>query len=73
MPESRPLRIARLRDEIKRKRARVQVMERRRQYQPEQRKDQLEATIRTLNQEISTAAAELHQLEVQLIRESLES
>jgi hypothetical protein len=72
MAETRSSRIARLRDELKRKRSRLQRMELTREHFAELRKDEVEAAIRTLTEEISVAAEELHQLEVQLIRESLQ-
>jgi hypothetical protein len=43
------------------------------QHFPEKRKADVEATIQRLTEEISTTAEELHELEVQLIRESLQS
>jgi hypothetical protein len=71
MAESRSSRIARLRDELKRKRSRLQRMQLTREHFAELRKDEVEAAIRTLTEEIS-AADELHPFEVQLIRESLQ-
>jgi hypothetical protein len=65
------LRIARLREEIQRKRKHVQLMQIGQTYMPEERKDELELQLQKLNEEISAIVEELHQLEVQLIRESL--
>jgi hypothetical protein len=73
MTESRALRIARMRDAIKRKRSRLHLMQNTKRHPPEQRQVEAEATIQTLTEEINTSAEELHQLEVQLIRESLQS
>ena len=73
MTESRALRIARLRDAIKRKRSRLQLMQKTKHHLPEQRQVEAEATMQILTEEINTSAEELHQLEVQLIRESLQT
>jgi hypothetical protein len=69
MAESRSLRIARLREEIQRKRKHVQLMQIGQTHMPEERKDELELQLQ--NEEISAIVDKLHQLEVQLIRESL--
>lgn len=71
MSESRSLRIARLREEIQRKRKHVQLMQIGQTHMPEERKDELELQLQKSNEEISAIVEELHQLEVQLIRESL--
>ena len=73
MTESRALRIARLRDAIKRKRSRLQLMQNTKHHLPEQRQVEAEATMQILTGEINTSAEELHQVEVQLIRESLQT
>ena len=73
MTESRALRIARLRDAIKRKRSRLQLMQNTKHHLPEKRRVEAEATMQILTEEINTSAEELHQLEGKLIRESLQT